>query len=77
MKSRAAGAGDRIAEEATAGLRKIQDRVVNGYKGVEGGSTKLEDCLICRYLARDGESIAEAKERLRREVLEIQAKSKL
>lgn len=66
MKSRAAGAGDRIAEEDMAGFRKIQDRVVNGYKGVEGGSTKLEDSLICRYLARDGESIAEAKERLRR-----------
>lgn len=30
-----------------------------------GGYTKVEDAFVERYLTRDGESVADAKERLR------------
>jgi len=36
----------------------VEDTVVAGY-------TKIEDAFVARYLARDGETVQEAKERLR------------
>lgn len=44
----------------TSGFQKISDGVVSGYTGVE-------DRFVDRYLTRDGESTAMAKERLRKE----------
>lgn len=32
-----------------------------------GGDTKIEDAFVARYLAGDGESVEEAKKRLKRE----------
>ena len=45
--------------------------VVNGYKkieqGVVGGYTKIEDKFVDTYLTKDGETIEEAKARLKKE----------
>lgn len=71
MKSKIVEANEKIAEEVTSGFSKIQDGVVNGYKriedGVVEGFSKIEESFINRYLKRDGESVAEAKERLQKE----------
>lgn len=73
MKSKIMEANEKIAEGVTTGFQKIQDGVVNGYKkietGVVEGFTKVEDSFVDRYLARDGESVEEAKKRLRKENL--------
>lgn len=73
MKSKIVEANEKISEGVTAGFQKIQDGVVNGYKkietGVVEGFTKIEDSFVGRYLTRDGESVEEAKERLRKENL--------
>ena len=41
-------------------MKKIEDAVVGGY-------TKIEDAFVDRYLTRDGESVEEAKERIKKE----------
>lgn len=50
---------------------KIAEKVVDSYKkiekGVVGGYTKIEDKFVDQFLTRDGETIEEAKERLKRE----------
>ena len=46
---------------------KIQNGAVNGF-------SKIEDSFISRYLLREGESIEEAKERLKREEQETRIK---
>jgi hypothetical protein len=50
--------------------QKIAEGVVGGYKTVESGVikayTKIEDKFVDAYLTRDGESVEEAKERLRK-----------
>jgi len=49
--------------------KKIEDAVVGGYKGIEdaviGGYQKIEDGFVDRYLTRDGETVEEAKQRLK------------
>lgn len=40
------------------GLQKIEKGVVKGYK-------KIEDKFVAEYLTRDGESVEEAKKRLK------------
>ena len=40
------------------GYTKIETAVVDGY-------TKIEDAFVARYLAQDGETVEEAKKRLR------------
>lgn len=63
-------ANDKLAEAVTDGYKKIEKGVVGGYKkiehGVVGGYTKMEDRFIDRFLAKDGETVEEARERLRR-----------
>ena len=53
------------------GYKKIEKGVVNGYKkieqGVVGGYTKIEDKFVDTYLTKDGETIEEAKARLKKE----------
>ena len=62
-------ANEKIAEGATEGMQKIEDGVVGGYKkiedGVVGGYGKLEDAFIDRFLTHDGESVEEARARLK------------
>ena len=51
------------------GIEKISDGVVDGYKkietGVVDGYTKIEDKFVDAFLTKDGESVEEAKERLK------------
>ena len=60
MKSKIVEANEKIAED----VQKIQDKVVNEF-------SKIEDSFISRYLLREGESLDEAKERLKKEEQEI------
>jgi len=49
--------------------KKIENSVVGGYKKIEkavvGTYTKIEDKFVDKYLTKDGESIKDAKERLK------------
>lgn len=68
-KSKISKANDKIAQGVTEGYKKIEDAVVGGYKkiekGVVDGYTKIEDKFVEQYLAHDGETVEEAKERLK------------
>ena len=68
-KSKMVKANEKIAEAVTGGYKKIEKGVVDGYKkiehGVVGGYTKLEDKFVDAYLTKDGETIEEAKARLK------------
>ena len=61
----------KIAEAVTDGYKKIEKGVVDGYKkveqGVVSGYTKIEDKFVAAYLTKDGETVEEAKERLKKE----------
>ena len=68
-KSKIVKANEKIAEAVTGGYKKIEKGVVDGYKkieqGVVGGYTKIEDKFIDAYLTKDGETVEEAKARLK------------
>lgn len=68
-KSKIVKANEKIAEAVTGGYKKIEKGVVEGYKkieeGVLKGYTKAEDKFVDAYLTKDGESVEEAKERLK------------
>ena len=70
-KSKIVKANEKIAEAVTGGYKKIEKSVVDGYKkieqGVVGGYTKIEDKFVDTYLTKDGETVEEAKARLKRE----------
>lgn len=51
-------ANEKIAEKVTATFGKIEDTVVGSY-------TKIEDAFVDRYLTKEGESVEEAKARLK------------
>lgn len=59
-RSKIVKANEKIAEGVTDGFRKIQDAVVGRY-------TKIEDKFVEQYLTREGESVADAKKRLKQE----------
>ncbi|HIS50332.1 MAG TPA: hypothetical protein IAA80_07495 [Candidatus Gallacutalibacter pullistercoris] len=59
-KSKLIKTNEKIAEKATSAFEKIESTVVGGY-------TKIEDAFVNHYLAKDGESVSQAKERLRQE----------
>ena len=42
------------------GYKKVEQGVVSGY-------TKIEDKFVAAYLTKDGETVEEAKERLKKE----------
>lgn len=58
-KSKFVEANEKIAEAVTGGYKKIETGVVEGY-------TKLEDKFIDRFLAHEGETVEEARERLKK-----------
>lgn len=68
-KSKLVQANEKIAEAVTDGYEKIEKGVVDGYKkieeGVVKGYTKLEDKFIDQFLTRDGETVEEARKRLK------------
>ncbi len=70
-KSKLVQANEKIAENVVKGYKAIETSVVEGYKkiehGVVDGFTRLEDRFVDRYLTRDGETVEEARERLKKE----------
>ena len=70
-KSKFIEANEKIADAVTGGYKKIEKGVVGGYKkieqGVVKGYTKIEDKFVETYLTKDGETVEEAKERLKKE----------
>ena len=59
-KSKLVEANEKIAEKVVDTYKKIEDTVVSGY-------TKIEDAFVDHYLTKEGESVAEAKARLKRD----------
>ena len=59
-KSKIVKANEKIAEKVVGTFEKIENTVVGGY-------SKIEDAFVDRYLTKDGESVADAKERLKKE----------
>ena len=59
--------------------KKIEDTVVGSYKKVEdtvvGGYKKVEDKFVDKFLRKDGETIEEAKERVKNEQEELAKKN--
>lgn len=70
-KSKIVEANEKIAEAVTGGYKKIEKGVVDGYKkieqGVVSGYSKIEDKFVEAYLTKDGETVEEAKARLKKE----------
>ena len=58
-KSKLVKANKEIAEKVIGTYKKIEDTVVKEY-------TKIEDAFVDHYLTKDGETVEEAKERLKR-----------
>ena len=58
-KSKIIKIGKKISDSVTEGYKKIEDGVVKGY-------TKIEDKFVDMYLTRDGETVEEAKKRLKK-----------
>lgn len=59
-KSKIVKANQKIANAVVGGYKKVESAVVKGY-------TKIEDKFVDQYLTRDGETVEEAKERLKKE----------
>jgi hypothetical protein len=63
-------AKSKIAGAVTGSYKKIEKGVVEGYKkieqGVVGGYTKIEDRFVEAYLTKDGETVEQAKARLKK-----------
>ena len=68
-KSKIVKGTEKVAEVVTKGYKKIENGVVGGYKkvesGVVGGYTKVEDKFVDAFLTKDGETVEEAKARLK------------
>ena len=57
-KSKLVKMNDNIAEKVTAAYKKIENTVVDGY-------TKIKDAFVDQYLTKDGETVEQAKARLK------------
>ncbi len=70
-KSKIVEVNERIAETVVDGYKRIESGVVGCYKRIEstvvGGYTKIEDAFVAEFLTRPGETVAYAKERLKRQ----------
>lgn len=64
-------ANEKIAEKVVDAYKKIEDGVVGAYKKVEDGAVnaykKVEDACVEKLFAKDGESVEDAKARLKGE----------
>lgn len=71
VKSKIVKTNGKISEAVTSGYKKIEKGVVDGYQkieqGVVDGYAKIEDKFIDAFLTKDGETIEEAKARLKKE----------
>lgn len=59
-KSKLVKLNQKIEKNVVVGFQKMSSTVVGGY-------TKIEDKFVDQYLTRDGESIADAKKRLKKD----------
>lgn len=59
-KSKLVKTNEKIAEKVVGAYEKIESTIVGGY-------TKIEDAFVDRYLTKDGETVEEAKKRLKDE----------
>lgn len=59
-KSKIVKANEKIAEAVVGGYKKIEKGVVDGY-------SKIEDKFIDTYLTKDGETVEDAKKRLKKQ----------
>lgn len=66
-KSKLVKVNQTIAKKVVGTFEKIENTVVNGY-------SKIEDSFVDNYLTKDGETIEEAKERLKKEQKELKEK---
>lgn len=66
-KSKFVKANKKIVQKVTDGFQKISDAVVDDYM-------KIEDKFVDRYLIKDGETIEQAKQRLKQEQAELREK---
>ena len=70
-KSNIVNTNKKLADTVTSGYKKIESGVVAGYKkiesGVVNGHTKIEDKFVNTCLTKDGETVEEAKARLKKE----------
>lgn len=70
-KSKLVKMNEGIADNVTKGFHKISETVVTGFQkvsdGVVNGYTQIEDKFVDQYLTKDGESIIDAKKRLKDE----------
>ena len=68
-KSKMVETNEKIAEAVTDGYKKIESGVVDGYKkiekGVVEGYAKIEDKFIDQFLTREGETVEDARKRLK------------
>lgn len=66
-----ADVNEKIAEKVVDGYKKVEETVVTGYKkmenGVVDGFQKVCDKCVETLFARDGESVEEAKARLKKD----------
>ncbi len=58
-KSKIVKINEKIAKSVTDGYKKIETGVVSGY-------TRIEDKFIDQFLTRDGETVEEARDRLKK-----------
>lgn len=77
-KSKLVKANEKIAETVVGGYKKVEGAVVGGYKKMEGavvgGYKKMEDAFVGHCLTHEGETVDEAKVRIKAEQVELQAK---
>ena len=59
-KSKLVKANKKMEETVVGTYQKIEDTVVGAY-------TKIEDAFVDRYLTKDGETVEEAKKRIKGE----------
>ena len=63
-----ADTNEKIAKAVTNGYKAVENAVVGGYKAVEGavvgGYKKIEDGFVDTFLAKEGETVYEAKHRI-------------
>lgn len=68
-KSKIVKAGQAVGEAAAKGYKAVENGVVTGYKAVEkgvvSGYEKMEDKFVETFLTKEGETVEEAKKRLK------------
>ena len=68
-KSKLVKANEKIAEKVVGGYKASENGVVDGYKAIENGVvgvyTKIEDKFVDQFLTKDGETVEDAKARLK------------